>query len=112
MTIVEFGFDCPCCREEGVTHRYDGDELVCLSCGASRSPEAGLVAAVTGVEFCPWCRATLPVGHDCPAGAVGCLTRGPADAACGACERCLAVQAADLAMRDFLACIDTSREAP
>jgi hypothetical protein len=111
-TTVEFLYDCPACGAERGPHRYDGDELACLSCGTPREVEPELVVAVLDMRFCDWCRATLPVGHDCPAGAVGCLTRGPADAACGACERCLAVQAADLAMRDFLACIDTSREAP
>lgn len=98
MTALEFGFDCSVCGVEGGTHRYDGDELVCRECGASRRPEPELVAVVE-VRHCPWCRATLPVGHDCPAGAVGCLSRGATEPPCGACECCLTAQATDLALR-------------
>jgi hypothetical protein len=51
---------------------------------------------VVAMADCAWCNAKKPVGHDCPAGAVGC-TAGRADGTtCGECGSCLDAQRADL----------------
>jgi len=51
---------------------------------------------VRDMRFCPWCRETREVGHDCPAGAVGCTERQPDEPPCGICSACLDAQKADL----------------
>ncbi len=58
---------------------------------------------VQAMAFCHWCRQTLPAGHVCPAGAVGCTLNPPEDVPCGACPECVSAQALDLADREDLA---------
>jgi hypothetical protein len=54
------------------------------------------LSVVEDMQFCPWCNERKPVGHDCPAGAVGCTTRQPDETPCGCCLRCLEAMATDL----------------
>ena len=51
---------------------------------------------VQDMRFCPYCNETKAVGHDCPAGAVGCTTNPPDGPTCGECVPCLNAQRADL----------------
>lgn len=86
---------CQGCDTTG-EHDVDGQEAVCLSCGTVREVEPELLAGVVDVEFCGWCRRTLPVGHKCPAPACESrthLTR------CGRCKPCLDLQGQSLAAR-------------
>lgn len=55
---------------------------------------------VQDMRFCPYCRETKSVGHDCPAGAVGCTAGREDGTTCGVCPPCLAAQRQGLAARD------------
>ena len=96
---------CLSCRASHPHERADG-AVVCGGCGqVTPVPEALLDLAFTDappvVEMadCRWCNATRPVGHDCPAGAVGCTTRQPDETPYGICDRCKQVQGLDLALK-------------
>lgn len=106
MSVIDIW--CPSCR--AVRPHAANDELVaCTGCGAVRADlgEGLAVAALTVSElppvvdmrFCRWCRESKPVGHDCPAGAVGCTLNPPDGPACGHCSGCLGTQAEDLSSR-------------
>lgn len=75
--------------------------VVCTGCGLVNRVHPDLLALalsaepVQGVAFCRWCRETQPVGHDCPAGAVGCTERAADETPCGGCEACIAAQRSD-----------------
>jgi hypothetical protein len=56
--------------------------------------------SVIAMADCRWCNEKKPVGHDCPAGAVGCENNPPDGPTCGRCQPCYRAQAADLAARD------------
>ncbi|MFI6296779.1 hypothetical protein ACIBEJ_34680 [Nonomuraea sp. NPDC050790] len=86
-------------------HAAGGELIVCTGCGSERAVDSTLLmAAVTVAEmaFCPWCKETKPVGHDCPAGAVGCTERQPDETPCGVCARCQQVQLDDFQRRSEL----------
>lgn len=97
---------CPEC-EAVLPHSTDldlPDLIACTGCGLVREVKAELLAAVMAfavqppvqdMRFCPWCKETREVGHDCPAGAVGCTTRQPDETPCGCCLRCLSAMATD-----------------
>ncbi|HEY9373174.1 hypothetical protein [Streptomyces sp.] len=89
-------------------HASGEGRIVCTGCGlVSEADDSLLIAAlnfasslpVQDMRFCPWCRETKPVGHDCLAGAVGCTTNPPEGPACGACSGCTGTQSVDLARR-------------
>lgn len=52
---------------------------------------------VQDMRDCRWCNETKPVGHDCPAGAVGCTTNPSDGPTCGARQACYRAQAQSLA---------------
>lgn len=96
---VEFVYDCTACGAEG-SHRYDGDELACLSCGTPREVDPEFMASVLDMRPCGWCRATLPANHVCRPEEPSCES--PAHLypdRCGICPTDLALQEADLARR-------------
>ncbi|HEY9370985.1 hypothetical protein [Streptomyces sp.] len=106
MSVIDVW--CPSCG--AVRPHAANDELVaCTGCGAVRTDlgEGLAVAALTVAELppvadmrpCPWCRETKAVGHDCPAGAVGCSEREPDNSPCGACQACISAMTADLGRR-------------
>jgi hypothetical protein len=106
---------CPSCREVH-PHAADETRLACTGCGAVRAADEGLLVAALAVASmppvqdmrdCPWCRETREVGHDCPAGAVGCTTRQPDETPCGCCLRCLSAMAEDFARHGSPSDIDT-----
>lgn len=85
-------------------HDADRGEIACKRCGLVREVDVRQLAAVMAyaellpvedMRDCVWCNAKKPVGHDCPAGAVGCTTRQPDETPCGCCLRCLAAMADD-----------------
>lgn len=83
---------CHGCDTTGL-HQVEGREAACLSCGTVREAEPD-VLAVLDVEFCGWCQATLPVGHECRPDPTPCQSRtqlGP----CGICDACKAANFAD-----------------
>ncbi|MGW4406570.1 hypothetical protein ACWEJ6_21250 [Nonomuraea sp. NPDC004702] len=84
---------CPTCGPV-VQHEIDGDDAACLSCGVVHSVELDLLEGVVEVAFCPTCRQTMPVGHECDP--TPCLRR-TGLYPCGTCEACLSAQGADLA---------------
>lgn len=94
-----------CDRCKQVQPHASGDTtLVCGRCGLLRQVDETLLVAALAVasmppvqdmRFCPWCSETREVGHDCPAGAVGCIKRQPDETPCGCCLRCLAAMATD-----------------
>jgi len=97
---VEFLYDCTACGVCG-PHRYDGDELACLTCGTPREVEPELIASVLDMRFCDWCRETLPAGHTCRPDEPSCES--PAHLypdRCGMCPTDLALQERDLAARE------------
>ena len=55
---------------------------------------------VQDMRDCAWCNAKKPVGHDCPAGAVGCTAGRDDGTTCGECEACTRAQTQSLAARD------------
>lgn len=87
-----------------------GDGLiVCTGCGLVREVDVRQLAAVMAyaellpvqdTRYCDWCRQTREVGHDCPAGAVGCTTNPPDGPTCGTCGACVAAMTADLRRRE------------
>ncbi|MEU8151702.1 hypothetical protein [Nonomuraea sp. NPDC048901] len=54
---------------------------------------------VQGMRDCRWCNAMKPVGHDCPASAVGCTAGREDGSTCGACTACTTAQRQWLATR-------------
>lgn len=95
-------FDCKAMHPH---ERAEGG-VVCTGCATHTEAPAELLdlafaepVPVQGMERCPWCRTSMPVGHVCPAGAVGCTKRQPDETPCGACDRCYEVQGVDLARR-------------
>lgn len=91
-------------------HACGAVEPACMSrtqlvrCGACPACLAVVARAQSGspvqdLADCRWCNAMKPVGHDCPAGAVGCTTNPPEGPACGACSGCTGTQSVDLARR-------------
>lgn len=108
MSVIDVW--CPSCH--AVRPHAANDELVaCTGCGAVRTDlgEGLAVAALTVAELppvvdvadCRWCNGMRPVGHDCPAGAVGCTSRAPDETPCGACLACIAAMTADLGRAEF-----------
>lgn len=87
----------PECATTG-PHDVEGQEATCLACGTVREVDPDALAAVVDVERCPHCRLMLPVNHQCSPDPTPCL-RKTGLWPCGACEACLAAQAADLARR-------------
>lgn len=99
-TVVEFIYDCSACGVERGPHRYDGDELACLSCGTPRDVEPELVASVLDMRFCDWCRATLPADHVCRPDEPSCESSAHLHPdRCGICPTDLALQKRDLSRR-------------
>lgn len=97
--VVEFIYDCIACETTG-PHRYDGEEMACLSCGTPREVEPELVASVLDMRFCDWCRATLPAGHTCRPDEPSCESSAHLyPDRCGICPTDLALQKRDLARR-------------
>lgn len=95
-------FDCKALHP----HERAGNGVVCTGCGISTDVPAELLdmafsepPQVEGMRPCPWCRESKPVGHDCPAGAIGCTERQPDETPCGGCGACVAAMTADLARR-------------
>jgi hypothetical protein len=98
--VVEFLYDCPACGVCSGPHRYDGEETVCRSCGTPREVEPELIASVLNMQFCDWCRATLPAGHECRPDEPSCESRAHLyPDRCGMCPTDLALQGRDLARR-------------
>jgi hypothetical protein len=80
-----------------------GCSKICHGLGEGLAIAAFTVAELPPVDDmrpCAWCRETLPVDHDCPAGAVGCENNPPDGPTCGRCEPCCRAQAQSLAARD------------
>jgi hypothetical protein len=97
-------------------HEAGDGEIACTGCGLSREVDVRQLAAVMAyaellpvqeMRFCDWCNERKPVGHDCPAGAVGCTTRQPDETPCGCCLRCLAAMAEDVARYGSPSDLDT-----
>ena len=97
------------CRSCNAVHPHatDDNTIVCTGCGAiSHADTDVLTFVLTAAEQpvldmrdCRWCNEMKPVGHDCPAGAVGCTDRQPEETPCGECDRCREVQRQDLGRR-------------
>lgn len=91
-------------------HVANDERVSCIGCGNIRRDlgEGLAVAALTVAElapvddmrFCAWCNERKPVGHDCPAGAVGCTAGRDDGTTCGECGPCTRAQTQDLAARD------------
>lgn len=102
-SVVEFLYDCTACGASG-PHRYDGDELACLSCGTPREVEPELIASVLDMRFCDWCRATLPASHACRTDEPPCESRAHLyPSRCGICPTDLYLQKRDLDAREHAA---------
>ena len=86
-------------------HVATDDMVACTGCGNIRRDlgEGLAVAALTVAELppvddmrdCAWCNEKKPVGHDCPAGAVGCTAGREDGTTCGECGPCLTAQRSD-----------------
>ena len=97
-------------------HTTGHNQIVCTVCRAVREVDVRQLDAVMAyaellpvedMRDCAWCDGKRPVGHDCPAGAVGCTTRQPDETPCGCCLRCLAVMAEDFARYGSPSDLDT-----
>lgn len=98
------------CRACNAVHPHAADDgvIVCTGCGLVLRVDADVLAfvltaaeqPVLDMRFCPYCRETKPVGHDCPAGVVGCENNPPDGPTCGACQPCYRAQAQHLAVQD------------
>jgi hypothetical protein len=100
QAIVEFIYECTACGVEG-PHRYDGEETACTTCGTPREIDPELIASVLGMEFCEWCRETLPASHTCRPDEPSCESRAHLyPDRCGICPTDLALQKRDLAARE------------
>lgn len=93
LDVVVCDLECPECGVYG-PHRFDGEEAVCTTCGIPREVEPELIASVLDMQFCAWCRETLPARHECRPDPTPCQSRtqlGP----CGICDICKAAMNAD-----------------
>jgi hypothetical protein len=98
QAIAEFIYDCTACGVNG-PHRYDGEETACVACGTPREFDPELIASVLGMEFCKWCRATLPASHTCRPEEPPCEDPTRLDR-CGICDTDLDLQEMDMARRE------------
>lgn len=80
---------CPAPCRAVTTHSCGSGFIRCQVCRTSRPNDIPfLISQLASTTYCGMCRASMPVGHVCMAGKVGCTIRLADEPACGGCHGC------------------------